>query len=168
VKRNAAAHGGDPERLVVAGHSAGAYLAALLATDPRYLAAYRLSPKDLRAVVPVSAFFYVDREGVAPDRPKDTWGTEPAAWKAASPASYLRGDLPPMLLLYADGDEDWRRKQQQDFASDASAAGHTRIETKMIADRTHMSILRKMGESGDPTTDALVAFVSRVMGMSSR
>ncbi len=168
VKRNVSSHGGDPDRLVVSGHSAGAYLAALLATDARYLAAHRLSPKDLRAVVPVSAFFYVDREGVAPDRPKDVWGTEASTWKAASPAEYLRADLPPMLLLYADGDEDWRRKQHQDFAADLRAAGYARVETKMIAARTHMSILHKMGQSGDPTSDAIIAFLDRVLNPTSR
>ncbi len=38
VGDNAASYGGDPERLVLAGHSAGAYNAACLALDPRWLA----------------------------------------------------------------------------------------------------------------------------------
>jgi acetyl esterase/lipase len=168
VHRNAGSHGGDPAKLVVAGHSAGAYLAALLATDGRYLAAHRMSTNDVKAVVPVSAFFYVDREGVAPDRPKDVWGADLNDWKAASPAQYLRGHVPPMLLLYADGDEPWRRQQQQDFAAALRAAGHERVESQMIAERTHMSILGKMGESGDPTTEALVRFVDRTLSVSSR
>ena len=84
--------------MFVIGHSAGAYLAALLALDPEYLAAFQMSPKDLKGVVPVSAFFYVNRTGVAPDRPKDVWGTDVATWKAASPAAWLRKDAPPMLL----------------------------------------------------------------------
>ncbi len=37
-RRNATRFGGDPGRLVVMGHSAGAYIAAMLAYDPRWLA----------------------------------------------------------------------------------------------------------------------------------
>ena len=41
VTRNIAQHRGDPNRILVIGHSAGAYLAMLLAADPRWLAAQR-------------------------------------------------------------------------------------------------------------------------------
>src|SRR5262249_36875682 len=37
VSRNIASHGGDPQRMFVGGHSAGAQVAALLCTDDRYL-----------------------------------------------------------------------------------------------------------------------------------
>jgi acetyl esterase/lipase len=155
----AAEYGGDPTRLFVIGHSAGAYLAALLTLDPKYLAAYQMSAADLKGVVPVSAFFYVDRPGVAPDRPKDVWGTDPAVWKAASPASYLRKDAPPMLLLYADGDDAWRRQQQADFLADMKQAGAKHIETRMVAGRNHGSIWSQMKNANDETASAIIAFV---------
>ena len=66
VKRHIAEYGGDPNQIFVVGHSAGAYLLALLATDERYLAAHGLSARDIRGLVPVSAFFWVERSGVAP------------------------------------------------------------------------------------------------------
>ena len=151
--------GGDPSRLFVIGHSAGAYLAALLALDPKYLAAYQMSPADLKGVVPVSAFFYVDRKGVAPDRPKDVWGTDVAVWKAASPATYVRKDVPPMLLLYADGDDEWRRQQQADFLADLKKAGDKAIEARMIAGRNHGSIWSRMKDANDDTAAAIIAFI---------
>lgn len=159
ARTHAAEYGGDPQKLFVIGHSAGAYLAALLAMDPKYLAAYQMSARDLRGLVPVSAFFYVDRTGVAPDRPKDVWGTDPAAWKAASPAAYLRKDLPPMLLLYADGDADWRRQQQADFQADMKKAGASTIETRMITGRDHSSIWGRMKNANDETAAAIIAFI---------
>ena len=106
VKRHIGEYGGDATRVFVIGHSAGAYLVALLATDERYLAAHKLSPRDIRGAVPVSAFYWVEREGVAPDRDKSVWGTDPKVWVDASPAHHLRSGAPPMLILYADGDED--------------------------------------------------------------
>jgi len=159
ARTHAAEYGGDPQKLFVIGHSAGAYLAALLALDPKYLAAYQMSAKDLKGVVPVSAFFYVDRAGVAPDRPKDVWGTEVAAWEAASPAAYLRKDAPPMLLLYADGDADWRRQQQTDFQADMKKAGASNIETRMITGRDHSSIWGRMKNANDDTAAAIIAFL---------
>ena len=50
AKAHAAAHGGDPDRLFLAGHSAGAHIAAMLALDARYLAAEHLTPSALQGV----------------------------------------------------------------------------------------------------------------------
>lgn len=139
----------------------GAYLGALIALDSRYLEAHRLALKDLRAVVPVSAFFYVAREGVAPDRPKDVWGTDAAVWRQASPAAYVRGDASPMLVLYADGDEPWRRQQQVDFVKDLRAAGARSVELRPIAGRSHMSIWWNLKDPKDETAAAIVQYIEQ-------
>ena len=159
ARTHAAEFGGDPKKLFVIGHSAGAYLAALLTLDPKYLAAYQMTAADLAGVVPVSAFFYVDRKGVAPDRPKDVWGTDAAVWKAASPATYVRKDLPPMLLLYADGDDEWRRQQQADFVADLKKAGGKQVEARVIAGRDHGSVWSRMKNANDETASAIIAFL---------
>ena len=159
ARTHAAEYGGNPRKLFVIGHSAGAYLAALLATDPRYLAPYRMKPTDLAGIVPVSAFFYVDRTGVAPDRPKDVWGTDPATWKAASPGAHLGKDVPPMLLLYADGDQPWRRQQQTDFVTDLKKAGAPTVNILMVAGRDHTTVWTRMKNPGDEVAAAIVAFV---------
>lgn len=56
---NIARHGGDPDRIIVAGHSAGAHLAALLATDERYLKAEGLHAKDIKGVVGISGPYHL-------------------------------------------------------------------------------------------------------------
>ena len=159
VKRHIAEYGGDPERIFLAGHSAGAYLAALLATDDRYVAAHGLSPRDIRGVAPVSGFFWVEREGVAPDRPKSVWGTDLSAWIDASPAHHLRGGLPPFLILYADGDEAWRRRQNLDLARALEKAGRPPLGCVDIPGRTHMTIWQKLRQEGDPAAERIIAFV---------
>src|SRR5262245_15201825 len=53
--RHIAEYGGDPEQIVLMGHSAGATLVSLLATDRRYLAAHGLSPDLVKGVIGVSA-----------------------------------------------------------------------------------------------------------------
>jgi acetyl esterase/lipase len=161
VKRHIAEYGGDADRVFASGYSAGGYLVALLATDPRYLAAHQLSPRDIRGAVPVSAFYWVERRGVAPDRDMSVWGTDRAVWVDASPAHHLRGNRPPMLMLYADGDEDWRREQNVEIAAAMKSAGQTDVAIAMMRDRNHATIRSLLGSDGDETTEQIIRFVSR-------
>jgi acetyl esterase/lipase len=161
VKRHIKEYGGNPDRVFVIGYSAGAYLAALLSTDPRYLAAHKLSPRDIRGVVPVSAFYWVERRGVAPDRDKRVWGTDEKVWVDASPAHHLRTDAPPMLILYADRDEDWRREQNVEVAAAMKAAGHKNVEIAMMANRNHATIWSRVADEGDKTAEQIIRFASR-------
>jgi acetyl esterase/lipase len=169
VKRNIGRHGGDPGRIILIGHSAGAYLAMLLVTDARYLAAHKLTSSDIRGVVPVSGFFWVDKPGVAPDRPKYVWGSDSRVWIEASPARHLRAGLPPVLLIDTDGDETWRQQQNVDFAAALRAAGHRDVDARQVKGRTHMSVWTEMldGES-EETSSHILAFAGRLLGGKGR
>jgi acetyl esterase/lipase len=163
VTRNIARHGGDPHRILVIGHSAGAYLAMLLATDPRWLAAHKLSPRDIAGIAPVSGFYWVDREGVGPDRPAYIWGRDRKVWVDASPAHYLRPDIPPVLLLDTDGDEPWRQQQKADFAAALRAAGHKDVTAYTVKGRTHMSVWTEMNDGEDEETSSqILRFAKRL------
>jgi acetyl esterase/lipase len=64
VVRNIDRYGGDPGRIILAGHSAGAHLASLLATDEQYLEdpALKLTPrhrKAIKGVIAVSGIYRV-------------------------------------------------------------------------------------------------------------
>lgn len=164
VKRNIRQRGGDPDRIIVIGHSAGAYLLMLLATDPRYLAAHKLSVADIKGLVPVSGFFWVDKPGVAPDRPSYVWGTDRKVWMDASPARHIRADLPPVLLIDTDGDEGWRQQQNVDMAAALRAAGNKDVTSRQVKGRTHMSVWTEMldGES-EETSSSILRFAERVL-----
>ena len=163
VTRNIARNGGDPNRILVIGHSAGAYLAMLLATDPRWLAAHKLSPRDIAGVAPISGFYWVEREGVAPDRPAYVWGRDRKVWVEASPAYYLRPDIPPVLLLDTDGDEPWRQQQKADFAAALRAAGQKDVTVYKVKGRTHMSVWTEMNDSErEETSTQILRFAQRL------
>jgi acetyl esterase/lipase len=162
VRANIGEHGGDPDALFVVGHSAGGYLAGLIATDARYLEAEGLSLRSLRGAIPVSGFFYVDE--VAPDRPEHVWGTDRSTWLEASPHSHLRADAPPILLLYADGDADWRREQHERFARDLKAAGHGQVDVEEFPDRSHSGIWEGMADVEDVSETILDFIRGRMAG----
>ncbi|MDZ7826282.1 MAG: alpha/beta hydrolase [Gammaproteobacteria bacterium] len=156
VRDNIAGFGGDPDRVVLAGHSAGAWLAALLATDPRWLEERGLSRASLAGVVPISGFFHLPR--LAPERPKSVWGEDPEVWRRASPARHVDEGVPAMLLIHAEGDTGARRKESRDFAAELEEAG-VDVRGLEVPDRDHRSIFFLMGTPDDPATEALIQFV---------
>ena len=160
TKKHIASYGGDPERVFLSGHSAGAYLAALMALDPSYLEAHGLELSDVRGVVPISPFLHVEDPDVAPRRPKTVWGTDPEVWLQASVTPYVGAGKPPMLFIYADGDDAWRREQNQRLAADLTAKGNKAMAVE-IADRTHGSVNSKMADDDDPGMLKVAEFVER-------
>ena len=66
-----------------------------------------------------------------------------------------------MLILYADGDERWRRQQNVEVAQAMRAAGQANVDIAMINDRTHMSIWQRIGADWDETAERIIRFASR-------
>ncbi|MGO8953261.1 MAG: alpha/beta hydrolase [Rhodomicrobium sp.] len=99
-------YGGDPRRIFVAGHSAGAHIGALLAADPSYLAR---EGKDRSAVVRGFAGL-AGPYAFTPDEPdlEDIFGP-PERYPAMQVTTFIDGTQPPMLLLYGDADTAVRR-----------------------------------------------------------
>jgi acetyl esterase/lipase len=102
VLDHAADFGGDPTRLYLMGHSAGAHIAAMLTLDERYLAEAGVPAKTIRGTIaldgPLSYY---------PPRTRSIAGifAHLADENAARPIAFVDGDEAPMLLLH--GEDDW-------------------------------------------------------------
>jgi len=162
IYENIGKYGGDPGRIFVMGHSAGAYLTALLAADGSYLAEHNLTPNLIRGVISVSGFFHVER--VAPDKPETIWGSDEEIWHDASPAVHAGEDFPPVLLLYAQHDTPARRKESEDFAQLLRDAENETVVIQEIAERDHNSIWLFMRNPGDEAFTAVLEFISEFSG----
>jgi dienelactone hydrolase len=75
---------------------------------------------------------------------------------------YVSREAPPMLLLYADGDDAWRREQQGEFAAALRKAGGRDVETRMISGRTHNTVWSEMAKGDEDTSRAILQFVARL------
>lgn len=95
ARDNAAAWGGDPQRLFVAGYSAGAHIAALLATDARYLKHQGMVPGDLSGAIGLSGPY----DFVVSGRLLQVFGSS-EQWPQAQPVNFVDGDEPPFLLVH--------------------------------------------------------------------
>ncbi len=110
---HAADYGGNAKRIFIAGHSAGAQIAALLGTDARHLAAVDLKPKDLGGVIGLSGPY----DFVISGKLEDIFGPR-SQWPEAMAVKFVDGDEPPFLLIHGDGDRtvDVGNSRKLDFA----------------------------------------------------
>jgi acetyl esterase/lipase len=166
VINNIAAYGGDPANVFVAGHSAGAYLAALLAVDRSLMEEHNLSQSALKGTVLISPFLYV--EEMAPERivsnpaTKSIWGEQKEDWLKASVAGFIGPNISNILVIYADGDDLWRKEQNERFVHDLRSEGNSNVTAVEVRNRTHTTIISKVLEQDDQVGDLIFSFVTKL------
>ncbi|KMS58171.1 alpha/beta hydrolase [Sphingobium cupriresistens LL01] len=110
-------YGGAPHAIIVSGHSAGAYIAAMLAVDERWLGADRAAIKGLVGIA--GPYDFAPFDVAASKNAFGTWPnpaeTQPVHWAGA-------GD-PPSLLLVGDADKTVHARNGQALAAKLGAAG---------------------------------------------
>lgn len=99
---HAPAYGGDPSRIVLLGHSAGAYNAVMLGLDRGYLTAAGVDPARIKAVVGIAGpYEFLPLEG----HMEHVFGSA-ADPQVTQPGRFARADAPPMLLITGDADQE--------------------------------------------------------------
>lgn len=177
---NVAAYGGDPERIVLIGHSAGAHLVSLLGTfptnpAPSFLAAYGVGREQLLGVISLDSDAYdvAERIGELPAASKITYyspfGTagENAAtssWTLASPRAWADVSDPPFLIVTQAAVAD----RVADSRTMASALGQSPDDGVLAVPLDHLGINDALGDPGDltPETPTVMAFVSSLVAAS--
>jgi acetyl esterase/lipase len=101
VGQNAKAFGGDPDRVILMGHSAGAYIAAMLAFDGQWLGSVGLDPRrDVAGLIGLAGpyDFLPIRDPIL----QIIFGG--ADHPITQPITFVRGGEPPALLLTGRSD----------------------------------------------------------------
>ena len=173
VYHNISKYGGDPNRIFVGGHSAGAQLAALLCTDDRYLKKHDVSFKVLKGCIPVDGDTY--------DIPKiiitaelrqalygrkmftfghrQKFGNDPEKHVDFSAVTHVaKGkQIPPFLILYFPGNSD--------TTVQAHRLGEVLLDAEIPAtvygkrNSNHSRLNNDLGKPDDPATEKFFAFL---------
>jgi acetyl esterase/lipase len=155
--RNAAGIGGDPTRVFVAGHSAGAHTAAMLAFDRRYLERAGVDPGAVRGFIGLSGPYVL-----TPDTPelKDMFGA-PCGPKDYRPIEFVSANAPPTLLIHGAADTIVWAQHSERLAEALRAAG-VPTELKLLVGKDHadpMAAMSQPARGRAPTLSAMRAFI---------
>ncbi len=160
----AATHGYDPDRIILMGHSAGAHLAALVATDPRFAGDGFAA---IRAVIAIDGAGYDVPRQMAANRAvtrrlyANAFGDDPARQRALSPITHVGGpDAPDWLFIHVAHRADAAAQNQ---AMAAALRDSGRAAAVVAIPGTHMTANRDFGTPAYPAAAAVDALVRRVM-----
>ncbi|CAN5435274.1 alpha/beta hydrolase [soil metagenome] len=115
-----AEYGGDPKRITLSGHSAGSYIAAMLALNDQYLKDIGVDPHIVRAAAPLAGpydFYPWDDK-----RAVDAFANWPRPAET-QPITFARKDAPPMLLAYGSADTVVKPRNSINLAARLKALG---------------------------------------------
>jgi acetyl esterase/lipase len=177
VHDHIAEHGGDPKRLFIMGHSAGAQLAALICTDERYLKAEGLSLAITKGCVPVDGDTYdvpaiietAETRWRVHGLPRATFGhrekfgNDPAKHRDFSAVTHVAKDkgIPPFLILHV--------AEHPDTSAQARRLGNVLKDAGVPAtvfgarETTHNKVNADLGLPDDPATKALLEFLDKTL-----
>jgi arylformamidase len=176
VKKNIATYGGDPENLVVAGHSAGAHLVPLVALDPRYLAEVNLTSSAITKVISFDVHAYhipnaISLMSANPDfiskipSLKMMFGQTTSEQLEASPAHYIAAiNTAPRFLILSAGTirgtiQDLTKKASQDFVDRLTSAGFSASHSSFDLE-THSSLVSDLNTAGDQPAAVVREFLA--------
>lgn len=124
VQGNAVRLGGDPQRVFVMGHSAGAYNAVMLALDGQWLDRAGVAPGFIKGVVGLSGPY--DFYPFTSDSARNAFA-HVADPRITQPINHVRAPAPPMLLLTGDADETVKMRNSKVLAEALTAAGQPTV-----------------------------------------
>lgn len=173
VHDNISKRGGDPEKLFIMGHSAGAHLVALVATDEHPLKKAGKPLSVIKGVIPLDTQAYDVPKQVAESITAtygEVFGKDDAMQRDASPIHHIARDkgIPPFLIFYSSGMGDQpnsTRPVRANAFADALKKAGVPAEVVDASDRNHGQINQRFGDPSDTkVTGKAEAFLNGILG----
>ncbi|MGA7298535.1 MAG: alpha/beta hydrolase [Rhodanobacteraceae bacterium] len=159
AREHAARYGGDGEHLFLMGHSAGAHIAALLATDGHWLRAVGMRPDQLDGFIGLAGPY--DFLPLKKAMFREIFGHSHVRQIKSQPVHFVDGDEPPMLLLQGKADRTVYPRNARSLADAMRAAGEP-VQLRMYPDVGHVGLLLSLSRAfayKAPSLQAIVNFI---------
>lgn len=167
LRAHSAEQGLDPDRIVLMGHSAGAHLAALVGTDPRYLAAAGVPMTAIRGVVLLDGAAYdVPAQIKAPGNLVQpmydaAFGSDPVRQRSLSPTLQAAAPNAANWLILPVATRADSVAQSGRLAAGLTRAG-SRASVVPVPDSSHAKLNHQLGTDGDFATGEVDRFLTRL------
>ena len=135
-------YGGDPRRISVAGHSAGAYNAAMIALDEHYLRDIGVDPKIIRSAALLAGPY--DFLPFNEQRGRDALGAWPRP-EETQPIHFAHAGGPPMLLAAGTADDIVNPRNSERLAARLTALG-VPVSLKLYAGKSHVDLAKALSK----------------------
>lgn len=153
-------YGGDPKRIFVAGHSAGAYNAAMIAFDARWLARHDIQPNQLRGFIGLAGpynFLPIKDEDVkpvfdGPNPPRDS-----------QPIDHVTHDAIPSLLIAAKNDRFVYPEVNTEAMAQRLRAAGAEVTVDIHSGVNHVTLIGAMSRPLRPLAPVLKEFADFVL-----
>jgi acetyl esterase/lipase len=155
VHAKIANYGGDPARIFVSGHSAGAFIATMLACNP----AFGVDRSWIRGVIGIAGAY--DFLPLYDPVLIDIFGGDRVM--ATQPIKYARNPTPPMLLAHGTKDRTAGAGNSRRLAKRLREAGNE-VELVEYQDVTHLGIMRALApgfRTRTPLRADMLSFMAR-------
>lgn len=136
VQTHAQQWGGDPEHVYVMGHSAGAYMAMMVGSDPAYLAKVGGRRSNVRGIIGISGPY--DFLPFTDDAIKAIFST--AADAATQPINHLVAPVPPVFLATGNSDDTVDPRNSERVAAKLTSM-HSPVVIHRYPDTGHIGII---------------------------
>jgi len=137
VNANIATHDGDPKRIFLMGHSAGAHIAMMTALDPQWLAAKNLKPDVIKGVIGLAGPY--DFLPLTTESSQIALGQWPDLTET-QPITFARADAPPLLLLTGEKDTVVKPRNSKILSEKIQALGGQQ-QLQIYPDVDHADII---------------------------
>ena len=164
----------NPHKLFIVGHSSGALIASLLATDQKYLQKVSNSLSEIAGCVVMGTMLNpsYDTDSIPKDSLDKLWlkfetrDTYESLFKTAEdyrdadPYRHITRNAPPFLILIAEAEQvnPPILEQAKRFAI-AERKLNVSFEIEVLENRTHMTAMKKMAEANDPAFLKIIHFI---------
>jgi acetyl esterase/lipase len=148
--KNISNYGGSPDRLFVSGHSAGAYLTAMIGLDKHWLAAHDIDANRIAGLIPLSPQV-ITHFAIREERGMDE--LQPIVDEFA-PLFHIRKDAPPLLIITGDREKELMGRYEENayFWRMLKLGGHQDVTLHELGGFDH-------GKMPEPAFPLLLKFI---------